>query len=176
MMSDKRDNEQFVDENVLVSIEELHTKENIALARELLLIYGASRNFDDALGDFNKELKEIAKKYGPPQGAFLLAKKNTLAIGCVALQPLEKGVCEMKRLFVKEELRGKGLGRKLVRAIIHKATLMGYCIMRLDSHSTMTSAIQLYLQEGFREIDRYNRNPLKNIRFFEKALINSPQP
>ncbi|MEM7659139.1 MAG: GNAT family N-acetyltransferase [Bacteroidota bacterium] len=143
---------------------------DIDAIRTLLRTYAESRGHDAALGDFEWEMKELPGKYGPPLGCLLLAKQEGVAAACVAFQPLEEGICEMKRMYVAPEFRGKGIARALCQALIEEAMAAGCTHMRLDTHPSMTAAQQLYQQLGFEEISRYNQNPTPGIRFFEKRL------
>ncbi len=77
----------------------------------------------------------------------------------------------MKRLFLRDQFRGQGLGRKLIEAIISEAKEMGYQRMRLDTlPPKMNDAIALYRSYGFREIDSYYDNPVPGAIFMELDL------
>jgi putative acetyltransferase len=102
--------------------------------------------------------------------AILLARDGEQVAGCVALRPLEDGVCEMKRLFVRSTARGSGAGRALVEAAVARAQELGYAAMRLDTLPTMDAARSLYLSLGFRPVERYNDNPIEGVLFFELRL------
>lgn len=90
--------------------------------------------------------------------------------GCVALRPLDRDVCEMKRLYVREACRGAGLGRGLAEAVISAARDRGYGIMRLDTLSSMVAAETLYRALGFRPCPPYCHNPLPGARYYELGL------
>lgn len=151
----------------LVSVDE---KQYLAEAKALFITYGIWRSHDAALGDFQKELDELPGKYAMPEGLLLLAMEAGKAVGCIAYQKLSSQVCEMKRMFVLEDYRKKGIGRMLVNELLSKAKKNGYVTMRLDTHPRMKSAHILYQNMGFYEIDRYNQNPTPGIRFFERAI------
>jgi ribosomal protein S18 acetylase RimI-like enzyme len=90
--------------------------------------------------------------------------------GCVALRPIDDEICEMKRLYVRLEHRGSGIGRRLVQAIISEARWIGYQSMRLDTMPKMDRAQGLYASLGFREIGAYRYNPEPGARFLELDL------
>lgn len=102
--------------------------------------------------------------------AILVARGGEEVVGCVALRPLEDGVCEMKRLYVRPTARGSGTGRSLVEASIARARELGYATMRLDTLPTMNAARALYLSLGFRQFERYNDNPIEGVLFFGLTL------
>ncbi len=121
-------------------------------------------------GDFELELAALPGNYGPPSGRLLVARSNAALAGTVALRPLGEGICEMKRLFVREPYRGQGLGRRLVDHVIQEARTIGYERMRLDTLASMTEAVTLYKSAGFQVIDAYYHNPLPNVVYFELSL------
>lgn len=90
--------------------------------------------------------------------------------GCVGVRALSKDVCELKTLFVYERLQGHGWGRRLVEQAIGLARSRGFRAMRLDTISTSANAIGLYRRLGFRDIDRYDDNPLADV-FMELDLV-----
>lgn len=142
------------------------TDDEYRQVRLLIEEYATLRNFDAALDGIYKELAHLHTYYP----LILMAYWQGQAAGCVALQALEPGICEMKRLFVSPAFRSYGLGWNLVSHLISQARDHGFTCMRLDSHPNMVKAQELYRSFGFREIERYNQNPIPGIRFFELQL------
>jgi putative acetyltransferase len=138
--------------------------------RALLRAYAAGLGFSLAFQGFDEELDSLPGAYAPPDGALLVARSGGETGGCVALRPLAPGICEMKRLFVKPEWRGRGAGEALARAIILEAQRLGYRTMRLDTTPEMASAQSLYARLGFRDIPPYRENPVPGTRFLELTL------
>jgi ribosomal protein S18 acetylase RimI-like enzyme len=121
--------------------------------------------------NFEQELAELPGKYSPPEGRLLLALDDERLAGCVALRRLDALTCEMKRLYVRAEARGKGLGRRLAEAAIEEARATGYKRMRLDTlPSKMKEANIIYHSLGFGKINPYYHNPVNEAVFMELDL------
>jgi putative acetyltransferase len=144
---------------------------HVEQARELFLEYAGSLGFSLCFQSFDEELKNLPGAYSPPDGRLLLAQLAGQPAGCVALRKLENSICEMKRLYVRPNYRGKRLGRILVDRVIAEARTIGYQRMRLDTvASSMQDAIELYRRIGFREIPPYRANSIEGALYMELVL------
>jgi putative acetyltransferase len=145
--------------------------DQIAQARELFLEYAQSLGFSLCFQNFDKELASLPGDYAPPEGRLLVAEFERKVAGCVALHKLEDSVCEMKRLYLRPQFRGKGLGRALADRIIAEARQTGYQRMRLDTvEPVMKDAVAMYRRIGFREIAPYRNNPIAGALYMELLL------
>ena len=143
----------------------------IAQARELFLEYAQSLGFSLCFQNFDKELAGLPGAYAPPEGRLLLATYEAQLAGCVALHPLESQTCEMKRLYLRPQFRGKGLGRALADQIIAEARQIGYQRIRLDTvEPRMKDAVAMYRKIGFQEIAPYRTNPIAGALYMELDL------
>jgi putative acetyltransferase len=148
---------------------------DISEARNLFREYASTIGVLVCLGDYERELADLPGLYAPPAGRLLMAVQEEAgnpgeAIGCGAIRALEAGACELKRLYVRSEFRGKGAARKLVNELIAEAQLIGYERMLLDTLRSMQAAQNLYRALGFREIPPYRKDPVPDSLFFELAL------
>jgi GNAT superfamily N-acetyltransferase len=139
-------------------------------ARRLIEAYAASLNVDLCFQNIGHELEHLAEEYGPPSGAFLLARENDVALGCVGLRRAAEGVGEMKRLYLAPAARGKGAGRMLAEAIVAAAKDLGYSSVVLDTLPAMKAAQALYASLGFRPTSAYRFNPIEGTVYLELEL------
>ena len=148
----------------------IETDEEILGAKNLIIEYTQWLNQDLSYQNIDDELHNFPEKYKEPDGAFIIAKDGNNIIGCVGIRKLEDTICEMKRLFVNDNYKGLGIGRKLVEKIIEEAKTKNYKKMRLDTLSTMEAALNMYYKYGFYKIKPYYNNPNNNAEYLEKTL------
>ena len=163
--------------------------------RVLFREYLSELEFDLDFQHVEEELAALPGPYALPHGAALLAVSeeddatdaeadesdgyvrddSDRAVGVVAVKPLPdngdgEGVCEMKRLFVRPSVRGKGIGHNLAQAILDAAREIGYDWMRLDTVASMHAARSVYQNLGFQERSAYYNNPLADVVYYERSL------
>ena len=119
---------------------------------------------------YDDEARDPTAKYGPPDGRLYLARLDGRAVGCVALRRLDGERCEMKRLYVRPECRGRGIARRLIRQITGDARRMGFRRLLLDTLPALEEAVRLYRRLGFSEIPCYNDSPVASTLFFQLEL------
>lgn len=151
-------------------IKQAETEPEIEAVRELFREYHEFLNADLCFQSFEEELNSLPGKYVQPDGKILIGLLDKKIVGCVAVRRLEETVCEMKRLYVRPETRGTGLGRKLTEQIIEAARDLGYQTMRLDTLDRLSEAMNLYEKLGFRKTVAYYKNPLSGVIYWELDL------
>ncbi len=147
-----------------------------ASGEEMDAIRNLWREYWDSLGlppefqNFAEEFRELPGKYAPPEGRLLLALIDGKPAGTAALRPVSTCSCEAKRLYVRPQYRGKGIGRSLLLRLVEEARAAGYREMYGDTLKSMTSALQMYSQIGFCEVAPYSSNPTPDAIFLRLSL------
>ena len=154
----------------MLKLETVTDGDNLVQVHNLFVEYQKYLGIDLCFQNFDQELASLPGDYAPPEGRLLLAWWDSKIAGCVALRKITPEVCEMKRLFIRPEFRGKGIGRKLAIAIIEEAIKIGYKKMRLDTLPVMEEAIALYKRLGFKETEAYCYNPVQGALYMELDL------
>jgi putative acetyltransferase len=122
------------------------------------------------LQGFDAEVTGLPGKYAPPGGCLLLAMEGQTPAGCVGLRDLGGGTCEMKRLYVAPDSRGRRLGRRLAEEAIRRAESLGHDVMVLDTLPEMPEAIALYRALGFVDNPPHWDCPVARTIFLRKTL------
>lgn len=155
----------------MVEIYQAETPKDIEDARAIFREYEGWLGMSLCFQSFEEELADLPGKYAPPSGRLYLARIDGEIVGSIALRSLEAGICEMKRLYLRESARGKGVGVALIERLIADARDIGYEKMRLDTHPPkMGKAVELYVSHGFRPIAPYYDNPHDGVLFMELPL------
>ena len=109
---------------------------------------------------------QLREFYASP-GFVLLGRFDARPTGCVAFRPVDASTGEIRRLYVSEDVRSSGLGRRLVETLISNAFELGTRRLVLNTLPTMTNAISLYQSLGFRKCEPYLPNPTDGVLYFE---------
>lgn len=138
-------------------------------ARALFREYARNLGVSLCFQGFEEELTRLESMYAAPSGVLLLLEHDGRHLGCVGVRALG-GECEMKRLYVKPELRGQGWGRRLAEAASGHARALGYRRLFLDTLPAMTEARALYADMGFETTEPYYMNPVDGVTYMVRPL------
>jgi|TARA_B100001964_G_scaffold140737_1_gene155113 GNAT superfamily N-acetyltransferase len=133
------------------------------LIRTLFCEYESSVDERACFNDFERELAALPGDYAAPNGCLLIASSGSAVSGCVALRPLDRSTVEVKRLYVREPYRRKGIGAALMRTLIRRAHHGGISKLVLETLPTMRAANNLYQQLGFVHACAYHPDPAPTV-------------
>lgn len=121
-----------------------------ALDRELLTRYRGTPG--EAFSDVDPTHSE---HFTEPNGTFLVARFDDVAIGCGGIRRVDDATAEIKRMYVRPDMRGKGIARELLGALETWAMERGYTRIILESGTAQPDACALYESSGYDRIERY---------------------
>ncbi|MFD5907716.1 GNAT family N-acetyltransferase [Streptomyces massasporeus] len=117
--------------------------------------------------------REIAAQPGadlaPPGGRLLVARYDGEPAGSAGVRLVDDKTAELKRVFLREPMRGRGGAPLLVGAAEEAARALGAIRMILDTRSDLVEARGLYARLGYRETGRHNDDPYAE-HWFSKEL------
>ena len=122
------------------------------------------------LQGYQREVQHLEEKYGPPHGRLYLLRVDGTAAGCIALRRLDEERCELKRLYVRPQYRGRGLAGRLVDRALEDARAIGYGCVLLDTFPFLEEAIGMYRRRGFQEVPSYNGSPMEDLIYLRLDL------
>ncbi len=121
-----------------------------------------ARHDIDVMAEVKHMLREYVEAFlddllvtRPPEGMVYVLEDDGDVVGMGALKKLEEGIAEIKRMYIRPQYRGKGLGKKLLKKLMAKGKEFGYPTIRLQTADWMTIAHRIYRSAGFKEIDEY---------------------
>ena len=139
---------------------------------------------DDVRWCFGQYYEELGRRFGyvvdaalplgldeltPPRGLVLIARDDGAAVGCGAIKLHQPGIGEIKRMWVAQSVRGRGLGGRLLEELEAIAVEAGKTVTRLETNRTLTAAVAMYRSHGYREVPAFNDEPFGD-HWFEKEL------
>jgi putative acetyltransferase len=147
------------------------SQSDLAAVRELWREYWKSIGLPDDFQGFGEELKGLPGAYGADGGALLIAWVGDAAAGTIALRRLDDRAGEAKRLYLRLQFRGRGLGRYLLENVIERAGAIGYEALYADTLPSMKDALSLYARMGFETVDAYGSKPTPGAVYLRLDLL-----
>ncbi|MCU1491661.1 MAG: acetyltransferase [Acidimicrobiaceae bacterium] len=132
--------------------------------------YLDSLDFAVDFQDTERELAELDHEDGAGNGLALIAYTESLPVGITGVRRSTEDICELKRMYVRRDQQGRGVGRALGERAIAEARGRGFRRMQLDTLGRMSAAVTLYRSLGFQDIAPYRYNPLADAIFLEREL------
>ena len=136
-------------------IRPIRPRDNPAVARiirEVMTEHGA---VGCGYSILDAEVDDMYEAYPSPQAAFFVVEYRRKVLGCGGFGPLkggDEGTCELRKMYFRPELRGYGMGTRLMGVILEQARQAGYSRCYLETLENMSQARQLYLKHGFKAI------------------------
>ncbi len=158
-----------------LTIHKANSTSDIQIIYSLLLDYGKYLGNASQPMNWHDELTHLPQYYASPRGLLLYAELDNTPCGCIGLKPIEENSAEIKRLFVVENFRQRGVASALLKQLISEAATLGYGLLRLDLLSHMDTARRLYRGLGFNPVPAYYNNPKLCDEFME-LLLTHPDP
>ena len=148
--------------------------ESLEQVRQYFRNYAGWLGVDLSFQNFDQEMASLPGAYAEPEGRLFFAEFSGRPAGCVGIRPVpdSEGTCEMKRLYVDPDFRGKGVGRELALAAIKAAKAIGYRRLLIDTLPSMRMAVKLYRELGFTEAPAYYKTPIEGTMFLALDLEN----
>ena len=156
-----------------IEIKMAQTATDFLAAKELILEYVAWLDIDLSFQNFDKEMEGLPQMYSPKDGGLFIAYINKEAVGIAGIRRFNEEDCEVKRMYVRPNSRGLGIGQLLLKQCLDTARKLQYKSVKLDTADFMKSAIKLYTDHGFVEIAAYRHNPHESAKYFELDLTKN---
>jgi DNA-binding MarR family transcriptional regulator/GNAT superfamily N-acetyltransferase len=124
--------------------------------------------FDEGF-DPRRSISAEPHELTPPAGLLLVARLRGQPVGCGALKLRSDAAAELKRMWVAQDVRGVGIGRRVLAELEAHARRAGVRTVRLETNRSLAEAISLYRRSGYREVAAFNEEPYAH-HWFEKRL------
>jgi DNA-binding MarR family transcriptional regulator/N-acetylglutamate synthase-like GNAT family acetyltransferase len=140
-------------------------------ARYCLRAYFAEleRRFDTGF-DPGRSISASDEEMTLPNGLLLVASIHGAPMGCGALKlHPETRIAEVKRMWISPDVRGLGLGRRILERLAAEATVRGMTTLRLETNRALAEARRLYETAGFVEVEAFSTEPYAH-HWFARSL------
>jgi putative acetyltransferase len=120
-----------------------------AIIRNILTEFGANK---PGTVYFDPTTDRLCQLFSAPDSAYFIAEADGRIVGGSGVFPtsgLPAGYCELVKLYLLPEMRGKGLGLRLMEVCFQKAVDFGFTRMYLETMPELRTAIGLYEKAGF---------------------------
>ncbi len=154
----------------MTEIQSVDTEEALADVRSLIRAHVEAHSEAHSAESVAALIASLPAPYTPPAGGLWLARHENVSAGCVALRALSPEVAELKRMYVRPELRNRGIARRLAEHVIAEARARGYTSLRLGTLKSMQPAQNLYTSLGFEPIEPYRDVEFGDTLFYELKL------
>jgi GNAT superfamily N-acetyltransferase len=159
----------------MVDIRLAELSADLAIVRQLWGEYWESLGLPMDFQGFGDELKSLPGVYGAEGGALLVAFDSGEPAGTIALRRLDAKSGEVKRLYLRPKFRGRGLGRRLLGAIIDRANAVPYECLYADTLPSMMEALSLYQRSGFERVEAYSNTPTPGAIYLKLNLPSASE-
>lgn len=153
---------QTSEQQAHVELTSVTAGDDLVFVKTLFVEYAEAFGHSHCFGGFDRELEAMPEPYTAPDGALFLARVDGRPAGCIAVKRLTTKDAEMKRLYVRPDLRGHSLGRLLTKAATDRARELGYKKLKLETlPGAMAVAISVYKALGFEPCKPYGDDPVE---------------
>ena len=154
----------------MVSIRDLALG-NLPAVRRLVEEVLGEFGFTSQVGGVDRDLQEVRQRYGGTVAGFWVADVDGVVAGTAAIRPKQGSTCELKRLYLRPDQRGAGLGQRLYEHAEAFARTAGYDRIWLDSSRRFAKAHRLYQRNGFVLLERLDNDWEDDV--YEKILTRA---
>jgi putative acetyltransferase len=155
-----------------MDIRKAESQADVAAVRQLWREYWESFGLPMDFQGFGPELEGLPGAYGAQGGTLLLATYKDDPAGTIALRRLNRTSGEVKRLYLRPQFRGRGLGRRLLESVIERARALRYESLYADTLPVMTEALSFYERAGFERVAAYSDAPTPGAIYMKLELVN----
>jgi len=140
-----------------LSIRLIEKKDNAVIAEIIRLVMTEFEAVGCGYSINDSEVDDMYTAYASERFAFYVVELNGRVLGCGGFGPLtnaEQDTCELRKMYFKSELRGLGVGTKLLKLCLDEAAKAGFRHCYLETMDTMEQAQRLYGKHGFGYLDK----------------------